>query len=72
MAYKANDTRSENVTLGALTGSLRDYKAMTGTNMLSRTDGFFDWQEERRRCDLWPYAKSTATAPKTHCAAKTD
>jgi len=72
MAYKANDTKSENVTLGALTGSLRDYKAMTGTNMLSRTDGFFDWQEERRRCDLWPYAKSTATAPKTHCAAKTD
>lgn len=72
MAYKANDTRNENVTLGALTGSLRDYKAMTGTNMLSRTDGFFDWQEERRRCDLWPYAKSTATAPKTHCAAKTD
>ncbi|WP_349363138.1 MAG: pyridoxal phosphate-dependent aminotransferase family protein [Roseitalea porphyridii] len=72
MAYKANDTKNENVTLGALTGSLRDYKAMTGTNMLSRTDGFFDWQEERRRCDLWPYAKSTATAPKTHCAAKTD
>ena len=26
----------------------------------------------RRQSDLWPYAKSTATAPKTHCEAKND
>jgi len=62
----------DDISFGALTGSLRDFKAKQGTDMLGRTDGFFDWQEERRRCDLWPYAKSTATAPRTHCAAKTD
>lgn len=72
MANKAENFEFEHVTLGALTGSLRDYRLMRGTNMLNRTDGFFAWQEERRRCDLWPYAKSTASAPRTHCAAKTD
>jgi 7-keto-8-aminopelargonate synthetase-like enzyme len=56
----------------ALTGSLRDYRLPTGSDLLGRVAGFFDWQDERRRYNLWPYAKSTATAPKTHCAAKTD
>ncbi|MEL6921029.1 MAG: aminotransferase class I/II-fold pyridoxal phosphate-dependent enzyme [Pseudomonadota bacterium] len=55
-----------------LSGSLRDYRAMTGVNMLDRTDGFFQWQDARRKADLWPYAKSTTTAPKTHCAARND
>lgn len=67
----AEESNNE-ISYTALTGSLRDYRAITGTNMLSRTDGFFEWQEERRQCELWPYAKSTATAPKTHCAAKDD
>ncbi|MBO6639705.1 MAG: aminotransferase class I/II-fold pyridoxal phosphate-dependent enzyme [Roseitalea sp.] len=67
-----NSNHFDDISFGALTGSLRDFKLKQGTDMLGRTDGFFDWQEERRRCDLWPYAKSTATAPKTHCAAKTD
>ena len=72
MADMAKNNDFDETSFGALTGSLRDYRAMRGTNMLTRTDGFFEWQEERRRCDLWPYAKSTATAPRTHCAAKTD
>ncbi len=56
----------------ALTGSLRDFRMPAGTDLLGRTHGFFAWQDARRQCNLWPYAKSTATAPKTHCAAKTD
>ncbi len=56
----------------ALTGSLRDYRAPSGTNLLNRVEGFYAWQDLRRQHDLWPYAKSTATAPKTHCSAKTD
>lgn len=56
----------------ALTGSLRDYRAPVGTNLLERVEGFFAWQDLRRQYDLWPYAKSTDTAPKTHCSAKTD
>lgn len=56
----------------ALTGSLRDYKQPTGPDLMGRMKGFFDWQDLRRQYDVWPYAKSTATAPKTHCSAKSD
>ena len=56
----------------ALGGSLRDYRAPTGTDLLSRVDGFYEWQNLRREHNLWPYARSTASAPKTHCSAKTD
>ena len=63
---------NKNITSEALKGSLRDFRAKTGLDMIHRTDGFYDWQEIRRNSDLWPYAKSTATAPKTHCEAKND
>jgi glycine C-acetyltransferase len=56
----------------ALTGSLRDYRAPEGKHLLERVNGFFEWQDLRRQYNLWPYAKSTATAPKTHTSAKTD
>ncbi|MEM9332530.1 MAG: aminotransferase class I/II-fold pyridoxal phosphate-dependent enzyme [Pseudomonadota bacterium] len=56
----------------ALEGSLRDYISPKEKNLLDRAEGFFNWQDVRRQNDLWPYARSTATAPKTHCSAKTD
>ncbi len=56
----------------ALTGSLRDYRTPVGTDLLGRVSGFFDWQDLRRQHDLWPYAKSSAIAPKTHCSVLTD
>jgi glycine C-acetyltransferase len=56
----------------ALTGSVRDYKSPEGTDLIGRVSRFFDWQDLRRQHRLWPYAKSTSTAPKTHCSAKTD
>ena len=49
----------------ALTGSLREYRVLPGTDLLGRVDPFFEWQDLRRQFNLWPYAKSTATAPKT-------
>ena len=39
---------------------------------MQRVSGFFDWQDLRRRHGLWPYARSTSSAPKTHCSARTD
>lgn len=56
----------------ALHGSLRDFRAMPGTDLIGRVTPFFEWQDLRRQFDLWPYAKSTATAPKTCCTAMTD
>lgn len=56
----------------ALAGSLRDYRAPQGKNLLDRVEGFYEWQNLRRKSELWPYAKSTESAPRTHCAAKND
>ena len=61
-----------NINAEALTGSLRDYRILEGTDLVGRNDRFFEWQNVRRSAGLWPYAKSTATAPKTHCSAKQD
>lgn len=56
----------------ALGGSLRDFRAPEGKDLIARADDFYKWQNRRRVAELWPYARSTASAPKTHCAAKTD
>lgn len=56
----------------ALKGSLRDYRQPAGTALTKRGEGFFAWQNERREHGLWPYAKSTASAPRTQCSARTD
>ena len=65
-------------TLGAslpeetLTGSLKDYRELKGHDLIARVDPFFDWQNARREFDMWPYARSTSSAPKTSCSVKTD
>jgi 7-keto-8-aminopelargonate synthetase-like enzyme len=56
----------------AMTGSLRDYRVMQGTDMLARVAPFYKWQDTRRQSALWPYAKSTTSAPKTTCTALSD
>lgn len=56
----------------ALTGSLRDFRAPEGPNLISRVAGFYEWQDLRRQYELWPYARSTSTAPKARCEARSD
>lgn len=56
----------------ALQGSLREFRVLPGTDLLTRVEPFYEWQNLRREFDLWPYAKSTATAPKTTCTAMSD
>ena len=56
----------------ALKGSLRDFRAPAGPDLIARVGGFFDWQDLRRQHGLWPYARSTSTAPKARCEAKSD
>lgn len=56
----------------ALTGSLRDYRSPEGADLIGRVSGFYEWQNLRRQHDLWPYARSTATAPKARCEARSD
>jgi len=56
----------------ALQGSLREYRVLPGMDLLARVDPFYQWQNLRREFDLWPYAKSTATAPRTVCTVMSD
>jgi glycine C-acetyltransferase len=56
----------------ALTGSMRDFRNLTGTDLMARVESFYRWQELRRQHGLWPYSKSTEQAPLAICAAKDD
>ncbi|MEO9298126.1 aminotransferase class I/II-fold pyridoxal phosphate-dependent enzyme [Devosia alba] len=39
---------------------------------MQRVTGFYKWQDLRRDHDLWPYARSTASAPQARCNALSD
>lgn len=56
----------------ALSGSLKDYRALKNADIMSRADSFFNWQDLRRQHGLWPYARSTSSAPQARSEAKTD
>jgi 7-keto-8-aminopelargonate synthetase-like enzyme len=56
----------------ALTGSMRDFRELRGTNLIARVGGFYEWQQLRRQHGLWPYSKSTEQAPLAVCSAKDD
>lgn len=56
----------------ALTGSLRDFRAPEGADLINRVAGFYEWQNLRRQHELWPYARSTDSAPQARCDARSD
>ncbi|WP_082531065.1 pyridoxal phosphate-dependent aminotransferase family protein [Devosia sp. Root436] len=65
-------TKTNSVPEAALTGSLRDFRSPEGPDLIHRADGFYDWQNLRREHELWPYARSTSTAPQARCEARSD
>ena len=56
----------------ALTGSVRDFRDLQGTDLMARVGPFYEWQELRRQRQLWPYSKSTQKAPLSVCTALDD
>ena len=58
--------------VGALTGSMRDFIEPRGVDLMRRIEGFYYWQDLRRRRGLWPYSKSTEEAPRAICTARDD
>jgi 7-keto-8-aminopelargonate synthetase-like enzyme len=58
--------------VAALTGSMRDFRELQGKDLIGRVGGFYDWQQLRRQCSLWPYSKATERAPLAVCAARDD
>lgn len=65
-------TVDHDIPMAALEGSLRDYTVPVGTDLVDRARSFFDWQDLRRNHGLWPYARSTESAPKTYCSVRSD
>lgn len=66
-------TRDQRSALPAtLRGSLREYRQMPGADLMDRIEAFYAWQAERRRENLWPYSRSTATGPKPICTISDD
>lgn len=56
----------------ALSGSMRDFRYISGSDLLRRVEAFFNWQETRRRAGLWPLGRSTEMGPHSRCQARTD
>ncbi len=56
----------------ALTGSVRNFQEVRGSDVIGRVQPFFDWQDLRRQHNLWSYSKATNTAPTAHSEATSD
>lgn len=56
----------------ALAGSMRDYRVVRGDNLLTRIDGFYEWQNLRRQNGLWPFSRSTESGPGPECSGRDD
>ena len=56
----------------ALSGSMRDFRVPGGSDLLGRTETFFNWQNTRRQHDLWPFSRATAGGPDTICKGRDD
>jgi 7-keto-8-aminopelargonate synthetase-like enzyme len=60
------------VPVGALGGSMRDFRFPGGADLLRRVEGFYQWQDARRQCGLWPFSRSTETGPTATVTASDD
>lgn len=56
----------------ALGGSMRDFRFLPGSNLLSRVEAFYHWQETRRAAGVWPLGRSTEQGAFSRCSARTD
>lgn len=57
---------------GALEGSMRDFRYLPGSDLLTRVDAFYDWQQARRAAGVWPLGRSTELGAHSRCTARTD
>ena len=67
-----SDITNGPIPLAALTGSMRDFRIPGGADLLQRTEGFFKWQDLRRKNSLWPFSRATEDGPGTVCQAQDD
>ena len=56
----------------ALQGSMRDFRAPTGADLLARCGDFFQWEDGRRQSGTWPFSRATEAGPATSGAVRDD
>lgn len=56
----------------ALGGSMRDFRFLEGSDLLGRTQAFYEWQETRRASGVWPLGRSTEMGAFSRATARTD
>lgn len=66
------DRSSRYVPDTALAGSMRDFRMPAGANLLTRTQEFYVWQDQRRKHGLWPFSRALEAGPRTECDATDD
>lgn len=62
----------QDLMMGALGGSMRDFRYLPGSSLLDRVDAFYEWQNQRRAAGVWPLGRSTETGAHSKCSARTD
>jgi 7-keto-8-aminopelargonate synthetase-like enzyme len=67
-----SDITSGSIPPAAMAGSMRDFRVPAGADLLARTEGFFKWQDLRRKNGLWPFSRATEDGPGTTCRAQDD
>ncbi|HEX8568657.1 MAG TPA: aminotransferase class I/II-fold pyridoxal phosphate-dependent enzyme [Caulobacteraceae bacterium] len=65
-------TANSYVPPAALTGSMRDYRVPKGSDLLTRIEGFFRWQDLRRQHGVWPFSRSTDGGPTAAAKVRDD
>ena len=56
----------------ALQGSMRDFRVPEGSDLIERCNGFYEWQDERRQSDTWPFSRATESGPAASCSIRDD
>lgn len=67
-----SDITNGSIPPAAMAGSMRDFRVPGGADLLGRTEGFFRWQDLRRKNGLWPFSRATEDGPGTTCRAQDD
>jgi glycine C-acetyltransferase len=67
-----SDITNSSIPPAAMAGSMRDFRVPGGADLLARTEGFFKWQDLRRKNGLWPFSRATEDGPGTTCRAQDD
>lgn len=58
--------------MDALSGSMKDFRHLPGSNLLDRVSAFYDWQQQRRAVGVWPLGRSCEQGAFSRCTARTD